>query len=227
MTAQVKGFDISSWNDEANPNLDFAEAKKAGFSFVIIKSSQGQSYVNPKGKANAVKAHEAGLLVGAYHYAEPAENTAELEALHALGSIAGWPLSLGLSMDLEELGSLQTFNVGQWGEQFVTHIATAGHIAPAYLDGEFLTMMSGAPWGHRLWFASPEIPVGIKPWIHQTGTGEVPGIGPAVDLDVLLAPRGVNPSAPAEPVKAAPEKPEPHEATAEHSGANGDEKPAP
>jgi len=190
----VKGIDISAWQHPGDAQIDWAEVAKAGYSFVMIKSSQGQDYVNPYLREDATGAHDAGLLVGCYHYATPAAGTAELEALHAISAVSGVTMEIGLALDLEELGSLQMFEVPQWAQEWLKHVNDAGHSAPVYCNDNYLAQLTGAPWGHRLWLAFSNIEPGIKPWMHQGPATLVPGIEGEVDTDVLLVPRGVNPS---------------------------------
>lgn len=61
----VSGADVSKWNGKFN----FKGLKDAGYSFVIIKSSEGVQYTDPRFRENWKRAKEAGLIVGAYHFA--------------------------------------------------------------------------------------------------------------------------------------------------------------
>lgn len=72
----VKGIDISQWQHTDNKAIDFSSLKNTyGASFVFIKSSDGGN--RDKGKSaywypiDSKAAKDAGLLVGAYHYAVP------------------------------------------------------------------------------------------------------------------------------------------------------------
>lgn len=200
--AQIKGFDVSSWQHPSGKAIDWKKAKEAGFEFVMIKSSQGLGYVNPHFKADALAAHQAGLLVGAYHYAEPAEGTAQQEALHAVAAVAGAPLTMGLALDLEEYGSLSSFQVPQWAQEFMTEVNAAEHNCPFYCGGDFLATLTGAPWGHRFWNAGSSVPAGMNAWMQQHPNETVEGVVGTCDVDYLLTPRGVNPSVPEpEPTK--------------------------
>lgn len=52
-----------------NHGVDFAKVKAGGVEAVILKASQGVSGVDPTFAVNRRKALDAGLLVGAYHFA--------------------------------------------------------------------------------------------------------------------------------------------------------------
>lgn len=57
-----KGFDVSHHNGE----LDFVKAKAEGNEFVIVKATEGATFVDPMFAANVKNAKVAGLHVGAY-----------------------------------------------------------------------------------------------------------------------------------------------------------------
>jgi hypothetical protein len=59
------GLDISHHQDAA---LDLARCRREGIEFVIIKSSEGSSFVDQEFAANLAEARVAGLLAVAYHY---------------------------------------------------------------------------------------------------------------------------------------------------------------
>lgn len=217
--SELQGIDISAWQHPKDVAINWKQVRDDGIDFVMIKSDQGETYVNPYLAEDTASAHAAGVLVGVYHYAEPAPGNAELEALHAIAAVHGLPLSLGIALDLEENGSVASYELAQWAQDFLRHITEAGHIAPLYSNGEYLSMMAGSPFGHRLWFAGTDVPTGMKPWMQQSGTREVKGIVGPVDSDRLLVARGVNPS---EPV-AAPK----HTATAKETPKAVEEPQAP
>ncbi len=63
-TALAKGVDVSKWNGK----VDFAELKRLGISFVILKAGSTISGVDPMFEENYKAARAAGLDVGAYFY---------------------------------------------------------------------------------------------------------------------------------------------------------------
>lgn len=61
----VFGLDISHHQDLA---LDLARAKREGISFVFIKATEGNTFLDSEFAANLAEARRAGLQVAAYHY---------------------------------------------------------------------------------------------------------------------------------------------------------------
>ncbi|MGW7514774.1 glycoside hydrolase family 25 protein [Streptomyces sp. NPDC054796] len=56
----VRGIDVSSYQSTGYSTKDL--------DFVIVKATEGTSYINPKQVAQAKRAREAGLVVGFYHF---------------------------------------------------------------------------------------------------------------------------------------------------------------
>ena len=69
----LNGVDIASYQSNINP------AKLVTSDFVIIKFTQGTSYLNPYADRQYSMAKAAGKLLGAYHYAEGKSATAEAQ----------------------------------------------------------------------------------------------------------------------------------------------------
>lgn len=69
----LKGIDIS--NHQSNIDLS-----KVACDFVIIKATEGKSYVNPSCDKQFQQALQLGKKLGIYHFANNSDNTAEQEA---------------------------------------------------------------------------------------------------------------------------------------------------
>jgi len=211
MTARI--IDISSWQHPNGAKIDFERVKAAGIVGVIVKSTQGRTpgvgvaasrtYKNPYFEADVYEARAAGLLIGAYHFATPAQNEATDEAAWALQGIAGLQLELGLSLDFEELGSKQAYEVAPWAEAWLAAVSVEVPLVPFYTTRSLLSSVTGAPFGYPLWIADPDgsFEGPPAPWMQQTGQGIVDGIEGLVDLDTLFGARGINPEpiTPAQP----------------------------
>ncbi|KAI0441802.1 glycoside hydrolase superfamily [Xylaria telfairii] len=63
--AAVQGFDISHYQSSVN----FASAYSAGARFVIIKATEGTTYIDPSFSSHYTGATNAGLIRGGYHFA--------------------------------------------------------------------------------------------------------------------------------------------------------------
>ncbi|WP_052123242.1 GH25 family lysozyme [Heyndrickxia coagulans] len=69
-TPDVDFIDVSHHNAEQGLPLSFYQTMKAGgINAVVVKVSDGQSYVDPAASVNIANAKQAGMAVHAYHYA--------------------------------------------------------------------------------------------------------------------------------------------------------------
>ena len=94
-------LDISGHNGE----VDFTKVKAAGIEGVMLKCSEGDSYLAPKFQPNYEKALAAGLKVGAYHFLR-ADTTQEAakEGRWFGQCCEGLTLELGMALDIEHEG---------------------------------------------------------------------------------------------------------------------------
>ncbi|MGH3571184.1 MAG: GH25 family lysozyme [Pseudonocardiaceae bacterium] len=218
----ARGIDVSSWQHPGEEPIDWAAVKADGYDFVIIKATQGVGYVNPffggPSSHDAVDAHDAGLLVGAYHFAQPGALDAEAELRYFLNVVSGHQLDMGLWLDLEDLQGKQPHELVVYAETFLTGLAAVNPVSGLYTDKSLLQGLMGVPGGGKLWLANPTPEPGDPPsFITQTGTGPVAGIKVAVDCDTLNNVRPVNPgptpappappATPAQPVPPVPPAP--------------------
>lgn len=82
----LRGFDVSHW--QGDRAVATALSKVPDAKFVIIKATEGKSYVDPKYQNSYADAVAAGLMTGFYHYARPENgNTPEQEAQHFVRTI--------------------------------------------------------------------------------------------------------------------------------------------
>ena len=80
----LNGIDIASYQSQINP------ARLSTTDFVIVKFSQGVSYLNPHADRQYSTSKSAGKLLGAYHYAEGKDAKAEAGYfVRSLGSRVG------------------------------------------------------------------------------------------------------------------------------------------
>ena len=97
----MKGIDISVHNEKIN----FAEVKKAGMDFVIVRTGYGKSGIDENFQRNVESAHQAGLIAGAYHFSYAlTQSDAVNEAIFCKKIIdnAGVLLELPVFFDMEE-----------------------------------------------------------------------------------------------------------------------------
>ncbi|MGW2795194.1 GH25 family lysozyme [Streptomyces sp. NPDC001251] len=65
----IQGIDVSSYQNETYSTT--------GRDFVIVKATEGTSYINPKQNRQAATARTAGLVLGFYHFLHPGNITAQ------------------------------------------------------------------------------------------------------------------------------------------------------
>lgn len=93
----VRGLDVSAHNGMMN--LD--AAANAGYQFIFIKASEGDTYRDPNFRINYSKASHAGMSIGAYHFFR-FDCEGVTQAKNLLGAINGRPLELGVAIDVED-----------------------------------------------------------------------------------------------------------------------------
>lgn len=87
-------LDLSHWQGDVN----FKEIAASGTIGVILKATQGTGYIDPMYEANKKAAHDAGLLVSAYHFLEHGNVQAQME--HFM-DVAALPRGYRLCIDFE------------------------------------------------------------------------------------------------------------------------------
>lgn len=202
------GIDISAWQDEAGP-IDFAKVRASGRRFVWIKATQGLDYINPHFAEDAIEAAHAGLLVGAYHFAEPNQGDAVEQAEYFRRAMIHLPIWLGHALDLETLGTLQPYEIPVWAEAWLKNLATLPephylYTLPSWIGPGEVALPTNA-YGAGWWLPDIDIPAGVRPtFLQSLEAGTVDGIEGDVDLDTCLTLRGINPPRPPVPATAAP-----------------------
>lgn len=101
----IIGIDVSHWQ-----SLEFTKKKIAELNakFVMIKATEGKSYVDEKMKEYADYCIEQGIPFGFYHYARPENNRMSEEAEHFVSSIRDYVGICVMALDWE--GNSLTFD---------------------------------------------------------------------------------------------------------------------
>ena len=184
----LNGFDISYWQGK-HSKADFLKAKKAGFAFVIIRTSFNRTCELDSCFENNYKAaRAAGLTVGAYHYSTAVtEAQAKKEATTVLKIIKGKEIDAPVFIDLEDkcqkdLGKEKLKAIAL---AFTETIKAAGYKAGVYASYDWLTNRIGKiPSGTYVWLAQyPKATYKGRYNFHQyTSNGAVSGFG-KIDVD--------------------------------------------
>nr|QNJ46256.1 GH25 muramidase [Gelasinospora cratophora] len=105
--ATVQGFDISHYQSSVN----FAGAYSSGARFVIIKATEGTTYIDSSFSSHYTGATSAGLIRGGYHFAHPDSSTGAAQADYFLAHGGGWSadgITLPGMIDLESVSGKAT-----------------------------------------------------------------------------------------------------------------------
>jgi lysozyme len=189
----ARGIDVSS----NNGSIDFAKVKAAGYSFVLVKATEGATWNDPAFLANYRAAKAAGLIRGAYCFARPRTSSAVNEADAYVDTVfrAGGFDGLPPVLDMEDEGGLTASELAHWilawegrvrartAKQPLIYASTAflqEHLVPA------ARMITHIP----LWVAcynGGRPPHDVGPWTHWTfyqwtETGAIPGHSGHVDF---------------------------------------------
>jgi GH25 family lysozyme M1 (1,4-beta-N-acetylmuramidase) len=197
----VEGIDVSHWQGTIN----WAQVASAGKKFAFIKAAQGGWFVDGKYQTNHAGARAAGIVTGAYDYAdptaEPGQAVAEADFFVAAAGLL--PGDLDPVLDLEKTGGLDVPTLHQWVVDWTNEVfLVTGKHAIIYCNRAFWRDNVGdatdvAAAGNKLWLSkgnvtdpSPYVPAsnwdgyGWSFW-QYTASGTVKGISGAVDLDRL------------------------------------------
>lgn len=182
----MRGIDCASYQAGIDPSVVPCD-------FVIVKSTQGTTYVNPDFKRLAEATLAAGKALGIYHYASGGNATAE--ANHMLDVAGGYIGRAIFCLDWERVNN-KLFDKGKdaaWIDEFCGVIeGRVGSSCLVYISKSYM----GFARGHKLWVAqyADMKPTGYQdnPWnegaydctIRQyTSTGRLDGWGEDLDLD--------------------------------------------
>jgi GH25 family lysozyme M1 (1,4-beta-N-acetylmuramidase) len=192
----LAGIDVSNWQGR----IDWARVRAAGKSFAWCKASEGTGYADPTYAANRSHARGAGLLVGAYHFAQPSPGSGAAQADWLLECAAVAPGDLWPALDLEVSNGLSPSQMAAWVADFTSRVhAVLGvwpfiYASPSFWSSKVGNSQSAAKSGCPLWIAhwtsapAPSVPAsnwaghGWTAW-QWTSSGSVPGISGRVDLD--------------------------------------------
>lgn len=145
----MNGIDISSWQS----NLNLNNLKGSGLEFVIIKATQGVSYVNPSCNKHYAQATACGYLKGLYHYAEGRDAVAEAD--YFLKNIGNYVYDAVLCLDWEGQSNKMfgTSGAKAWVKTWCDRIYAKTGVKPlVYTSASALSQVTGIG-DYGLWVA--------------------------------------------------------------------------
>ena len=195
--ASVSGPDVSSYQHPQGYNVDWGSAyTNGGAAFGFVKATEGDGYTNPYFATDFAGMASAGMVRGAYHYAQPSTG-ALTQAQHfvAVAGTLGRPGDLPPVLDLETSGGLSPAALITWTQTYVQAIKQlTGRDAMIYTGPYFWqTAMANtsAFSGYPLWIATygsaPQVPGGWSYYTfwQYTNAASMPGIPGPVDMNVF------------------------------------------
>jgi GH25 family lysozyme M1 (1,4-beta-N-acetylmuramidase) len=195
----TEGIDISHWQG----TIDWTRVAAAGKRFAFMKASEDIDYVDVTYPVNRAAANANGIIIGAYHFAQPdpSPGDAIAEADHFLATAQIAKGDLLPVLDLEVAGGLNQSQLQAWVRAYLGRIyERTGVRGVIYMSPAFWVKYAGdSTWfadnGYKvLWIAhwttgsAPTVPAdawGGNGWTfwQYTSSGSVSGISGRVDLD--------------------------------------------
>ncbi len=199
----ILGVDVSSYEGAIN----WSSVKSAGYTFAFAKATEGITITDSYFVSNQTNGTAAGMVMGAYHFGHPENNSATAEANYFL-SVAGPYIKachLPPVLDLEDPPtgpSLSSFftsaQLTTWVQTWMTTVKNATGIAPIiYIGPSNAAYVNSSLNTNGLWIddynSSPtNPPPNIGVWTtwefkQYSWVGNVPGIsvGANTDMDVF------------------------------------------
>lgn len=196
------GFDAASYQGCYNAHA----AVQSGARFSFIKLSQGTGYVNPYAGCQLNASRNAGLRLGAYHFADVGGLSPQSEADHFINvARANNLIGAGVIpvLDWEPAGNLKA--QVWWAKAWLDRVAAAWGAKPLiYMSASTISMANWTPVAsadYGLWVAGyprgyagerlrnpGSVPYSVAPWSfaaawQYSSSGYVSGVGSAVDVD--------------------------------------------
>jgi GH25 family lysozyme M1 (1,4-beta-N-acetylmuramidase) len=160
----IQGIDVASFQPETFPTT--------GLDFVLVKATQGRSYVNPRMARQAATARTAGLALGFYHFLQTGH--VKEQAAYFVDKAVSVQGDL-LVCDWETDPVSKTAPTNAEKDAFLAELARLrpGHRIGLYCNRDFwLTRDHTSKCGDFLWIADPGVKAGAprikaKWTIHQ------------------------------------------------------------
>jgi len=191
----IHGIDVSKYQHR----IDWAQVKKAGIDFAFIKATEGGDRVDERFADNWQAAQAAGITRGAYHFyyfCRSAEEQATWFIAHVPKTVDALPPVLDMEWNhasptckmrptadvvRREMRVFLTLIERHYGKRPIIYTTID------FFDRNGLDEFKHYPFWLRSVAAHPDEKYGAHPWIfwQYTGTGIIPGISTATDINVF------------------------------------------
>jgi GH25 family lysozyme M1 (1,4-beta-N-acetylmuramidase) len=195
--APLTGPDVSKYQHANGKAINWVAVKRSGQDFAFIKATGGSNRVDPWFAREWAAAGRAGMIRGAYHYADPAHSA--VEQADRIVNVVGTTREandLGIVLDLESTGGLGPASLARWAHTFLTRVERrTGRVPILYTAPHFWhsRMHDNRSFGaYPLWLAhyTSKRPGPLPGWNRwtfwqHTNTGHVSGIPGYVDHNYM------------------------------------------
>ncbi|OFU53317.1 hydrolase [Corynebacterium sp. HMSC11D10] len=193
----VSGVDVAGHQRPGGAAIDWRSVSTiGGQDFAFVKASEGEGWKNEFYDEDAKAAADAGLKVGAYHYARPAEDPVTQARYFASVINQGPATQLPPVLDLEVDEGLGPVQLAAWTQRFLSEVQAQTGKKPMiytyrYFWYEHMNDTSAFT-SYPLWLAAyqnqPPAPVGgwdkLSFW-QRSDSGRVVGINTPVDMNLF------------------------------------------
>jgi lysozyme len=196
------GPDVSKWQHDTGQPINWAAVKRSGQSFTFIKATGGSDRVDPWFEREWTAAGAAGLVRGAYHYADPS-SSADAQAALVVATVGSTREAgnLGIVLDLETSGGLAPRQLITWAHTFLSSVERRTGRTPILYTYSYFwqhAMAGDTSFGaYPLWLArySDTRPAPLPGWSQwtfwqHTSTHRLPGIPGNVDHNIMCCSPG-------------------------------------
>lgn len=189
------GIDVSN----NNGTIDWRKVAADGVDFAWVKATEGRTFIDRYFTPNLLGARQAGVAVGAYHYARPDNNSPEQEADHFLRVYRALPGDLLPVLDFETKARLSPAEMTGWAKRWMQLVKDGLHCDVVFYSYPYFIggTMGGAAAlkRERLWLADYgpndgrrhrqgyHFPIFDQVAHQYTSNGHVGGINGRVDLN--------------------------------------------
>jgi len=192
----ISGIDVSKYQHDNGKLINWAAVQRSGQRFAFIKATGGSDRTDPWFEREWAAAGRAGMIRGAYHYADP-RHSADAQAAHVVSVVGSTREAndLGIVLDLESSGGLSPSRLAAWAHAFLTGVEKrTGRLPILYTYPNFWhnKMRDNRTFGaYPLWLARyGERPAPLPGWDRWTfwqrsSSYHVAGIAGSVDHDLM------------------------------------------
>ena len=196
-----QGVDVSKYQHDNGAAINWAAVKRSGQSFAFLKATGGSDRVDPWFAREWAAAGKAGMVRGAYHYADPSRD-ADAQAAFVVSVVGSTREAgnLGIALDLETDGGLSPAALVAWAHRFLSGVERRTGRTPVLYTYVYFwqhAMAGNTTFGaYPLWLARygarPAPLPGWSQWTfwQHSSTSSVPGIPGSVDHDVMCCSAG-------------------------------------